>query len=277
MGEALMPEAVASGRFIEALSPSVRQAAAIARALEGQVANEPKTGEPSAVKAALTIADTAVQEALLVTLLQTFPNVVLSAEEETPSVDLFEGNGPGRVVIDPIDGTLHSFLEGRGPYATIIGLADDRGYQASIVALPREGIFFDATRGGGVFRARARAQRKQWTAERNGARVLVHHEMPDIVTNALREKGYEVVYGCGGAVSIAPMMNGFCGGLRIAPETISIRGRVGLLIAREGGAVVTTETGAPFPLGLDEPARGLVLAVGDEDHRALREAVQLAF
>jgi len=272
-----MPHTPLPERFVAKLSPTVRQAAAIARALEGQVANEPKTGEPSAVKAALTIADTAVQEALLVTLLQALPDVALSAEEETPSVESFPAHAPHRVVIDPIDRTLHSFLEGRGPYATIVGLAGDAGYDAALVALPREGIFFDAVRGGGAFRARARARRRPWLAERNGARVMVHHEMPRVVLDALRAADYEVVFGCGGAVSIAPLMNGFCGGLRIAPQTISIRGRVGLLIAREGGAIVTTETGSPFPESLDEPARGLALAVTMDDHARLRAALERAF
>ena len=51
--------------FISALAPALQQAASIARSLEGRVANRPKTGESTAAKAALTIADTACQEALL--------------------------------------------------------------------------------------------------------------------------------------------------------------------------------------------------------------------
>ena len=52
--------------FVRALAPALRQSASIARALEGRVANRPKRGEATPVKAALTIADTASQEALLV-------------------------------------------------------------------------------------------------------------------------------------------------------------------------------------------------------------------
>ena len=65
--------------FVSALSPAIRQAASIARALEGRVANRPKDGELTDVKAALTVADTASQEALLVPLLEHFPQVELEA------------------------------------------------------------------------------------------------------------------------------------------------------------------------------------------------------
>ncbi len=263
-------------QFVEVLSPAIRQAAAIARALEGQVTNEPK-GAESPVKAALTIADTASQEALLVPLLEYFPDVALSAEEDTPTADLFPVESESRVVIDPIDGTLHSYLEGRGPYATMVGLAVHGRYEAALVALPREGIFLDAVRGGPVRRARPRANPKPWRAENRGRRVLVHHEMPKPVCAALEAVGYEVAFGCGGAISVAPLLGGFCGGLRLAKDTISIRGRVGLLIASEAGALITTESGDPFPDDLATPARGLALAADPSDLEALQSALSRAF
>ncbi len=58
--------------FVRVLAPAMAQAAAIASALQGRVPNVPKPGAKSAVKAALTIADTAAQEALLVPLLANF-------------------------------------------------------------------------------------------------------------------------------------------------------------------------------------------------------------
>ena len=263
--------------FVEVLSPAIRQAAAIARALEGQVANEPKTGAGSAVKAALTIADTASQEALLVPMLEHFPDVSLAAEEDTPTVEAFQSQGTSQVVIDPIDGTLHSYLEGRGPYATMVGLAVEGRYEAALVALPREGIFLDAVRGGPVRRARTRAKSKDWVAAARGRRVLVHHEMPKVVVAALEQSGYDVVFGCGGAISVAPLLKGFCGGLRLAKDSISIRGRIGLLIAAEAGALITTESGEAFPDDLDTLARGLALAAEPADLEALQSALRKAF
>src|SRR5262245_60349956 len=130
--------------FVRALAPALRQSASIARALEGRVANRPKRGEATPVKAALTIADTASQEALLVPLLEGFPKVRLAAEEDTPSTLQFPDDGPELVVIDPIDGTLRFYLEGMGPYAVMIGLARERVFEAALVALPREDLYFDA-------------------------------------------------------------------------------------------------------------------------------------
>ena len=80
--------------FVRLLAPAMAQAAAIASALEGRVPNVPKPDEQSAVKAALTIADTAAQEALLVPLLAGFRDARLEAEEDTRSIALFVGERP---------------------------------------------------------------------------------------------------------------------------------------------------------------------------------------
>ena len=149
--------------FVRALAPALRQSASIARALEGRVANRPKRGEATPVKAALTIADTASQEALLVPLFEHFPSVRLAAEEDTPSTACFARSGPELVVIDPIDGTLRFYLEGRGPYAVMIGLARDGAYDAALVALPAKSCTSTPSA------ARARASRG--AARRRGLRA----------------------------------------------------------------------------------------------------------
>ena len=56
---------VALGDFVLHLDPAVRQAAALARRLEGLVPNRPKDDEATAVKQALTAADTSAQELIL--------------------------------------------------------------------------------------------------------------------------------------------------------------------------------------------------------------------
>ena len=101
--------AIEVAAFLDALKPAVRQAAAIAQALEGRVANRPKVGEETPVKAAMTIADSAAQEAILVALHEHFPDVALRAEEDTPTAHAFPADGEETVVIDPIDGTLHAY------------------------------------------------------------------------------------------------------------------------------------------------------------------------
>ncbi len=261
--------------FVAALGPAVRQAAAIARALEGRVANRPKRGEKRAAKAALTLADTAAQEAILLPLFERFPYVRVEAEEETDGVRRFPARSDACVVVDPIDGTLHSYLEGRGPYAVMVGLAIEERFQAALVALPREGLFFEAVRGHGARSARAGGPLREARLHTTGNRVLVSHEMPEAVQRRLRDGGWEVVFGCGGAISIAPLIPGVRAGLRLAPagSSISRRGRIGALIATEAGARVRGADGAPFPDELAAPARALLVARSEGDAETLAKAL----
>ncbi len=101
-------------------------------------------------------------------------------------------------------------------------------------------------------------------AQTQGKRVLVSDTTPAAVRDALQAKGHETALASGGAISIAPLLPGVCAGLRfsnrLSPTGISVRGRVGLLIAREAGAVVGSAEGGAFPEGLDEPADTLVVA-----------------
>ena len=253
------------------LAPAMEQAAAIAAALEGRVANRPKSGEATAVKSALTVADTASQEALLVPLLARFRAARLEAEEDTHSVARFTGEADAmRIVIDPLDGTFHFFLGGRGPYAVMAGLAIAGRYEAALLALPREGLRFSALRGRG---ARDGAGRRAVLA-RSGSGVLVSDGVPEAVVERLRAEGFEVGLGCGGAVAVAPLVPGLRGGLRIAaPHSISTRGRIGALIAREAGARVESASGEPFPDVLEAPAPCLVVADAPEVAAALRRAL----
>ena len=261
--------------FVRVLAPAMAQAAAIAFALEGRVPNVPKPGARSPVKAALTIADTAAQEALLVPLLADFRDVRLEAEEDTHSIPLFSGaRGDARIVIDPIDGTLNFYLGGKGPYAVMAGLALDGRYEAALVALPREGWFFEAVRGAGATRVGA-GSREAASRSRDGRRLYLSDGVPDEVAERLCARGFEVQRACGGAVAVAPLVPGVRGGLRVAKQgTISTRGRIGLLIAAEAGAHVETAAGAPFPTSIDDPADALVVASDAEIAAELRSALR---
>jgi len=262
--------------FVKVIAPAVRRAAALARELEGRVANRPKTGEPTAVKAALTAADTAAQEEILGTLLDHFPDVRLRAEEETPTVADFPEEADASVVIDPIDGTLRFYLEGHGPYGVMVGLAIENEYEAALVALPREQYVFEAVRGEGARFGRCDGIAHPLQLERSGRRVLVSHDLGRAAVEVLRSRGFEVQPACGGAISVATLIPGVCAGLRVAtndPPNVSIRGRIGAMISAEAGALVCCETGAPFPRDIDAPARALLVAVDREDLGVLEEAV----
>jgi fructose-1,6-bisphosphatase/inositol monophosphatase family enzyme len=264
--------------LLRVLSPAVRQAAAIARALEGRVKNRPKPGETSDVKQALTIADTAAQEALLVPLLEHFPELRLEAEEDTPSVARFSGAADALVVIDPIDGTLHYYLGAAGPYAVMVGLALAGRFEAALVALPREGLFFEAVRGCGARASRAGGRPRRARLHPQGRQMLLSNTVPEAAVEHLRAHGVEPRSGCGGAVAVAPLVPGVRAGLRVAPGApgVSIRGRIGALIAREAGARVCTAGGEPFPEQLDAPASALVVAASDGDVRLIGVALRAA-
>jgi len=273
----LSPE-VDPAEFVELLAPAMRQAASIARALEGRVQNTPKLDEPTAVKQALTVADTATQEALLVPVAEHFPSVALEAEEDTETARRFARSGRVRVVCDPIDGTLHSYLRGEGPYGVLVGLERDGRYDAALVALPREGLFYDAIRGGGARACRAGGEPGAAKLYELGTRVLVSHGMPEPVFEAVRAAGFEPLPACGGAVAIAPLIKGVRAGLRFgtAPEGVSIRGRIGLLIAREAGLHVRALGLREFPDDLTTREPGLIVARDPGDLPVLAAALELA-
>jgi fructose-1,6-bisphosphatase/inositol monophosphatase family enzyme len=262
--------------FVRTLAPALEQAAAIAAALQGRVPNVPKSGESTAVKAALTIADTAAQEALLVPLLARFRAARLEAEEETHSVELFTGAAAShRIVVDPIDGTLHFYLAGRGLYAVMAGFAIEGRYEAALVALPREELRFEAVRGRPPRRGRLGEPMAPVRCTADGRRLLLSDGVPDAIEARLRADGFETERACGGAVALAPVVPGVRGGLRIAKyATISARGRIGTLIAREAGALVETGTGEPFPDSLDAPATSLVVASDRETAAAIQAALR---
>jgi hypothetical protein len=112
----------------------------------------------------------------------------------------------------------------------------------------------------------------------DGDRVIVSHEMPEPVLERLRASGLEVAFGCGGAISVAPLVPGVRAGLRLAtgPRGVSVRGRLGLVIARAAGARVESAPGVPFPEDVSAPARALAVAAEPSDLAVLHEALAAA-
>lgn len=266
----------AYSEFSALMMPALIEASRLARSLEGRVHNNPKLEEATAVKQALTEADEATQEVILQALLEHFPNVSLAAEEDTVSVARFPETSNAQVIIDPIDGTLHSYLEASGPYAVIVGLVVGGRYDAGLIGLPREGLCFEATRGRGarIHRPGRTPQAARVSVE--GNRVLVAHNTPVGVTSWLAARGYEAIPACGGAVSVAPLIPGVRAGLRWAPgeKGISIRGRVGALVALEAGAKVCGIDSEFFPDDPDTPASALLVGSDDDDIALLRGAFE---
>jgi fructose-1,6-bisphosphatase/inositol monophosphatase family enzyme len=272
--------------FLELAVPAVRQAAGIARALEGQVANRPKAGEATPVKAALTIADSAAQEAILAPLADGIPSVMLRAEEDTPSVARFAREGDHLVVVDPIDGTLHAYLEGSGPYSVMTGLAAEGRYRASVIALPREDLLVYGRLGEPVavesLSLNGAGEREEPSGLRAaageaapGRDVLVSQGVSQGTIERLRAADYNPRFGSGGAIAIAPLLDGVCAGIRVSrgPEGVSIRGRIGVMLARSAGCAVAGEEGE-FPDDLWSRSETLLVSRDDEGIASLRAALR---
>ena len=137
--------------FVACLAPALHSAAGLARDLEGRVANRPKAGEASPVKAALTAADMAVQETLLVALHAELPGVVLEAEEDTPTAARFAKEGSAVVVVDPIDGT-REYVEGVPDFALSIALSVGGEPALAVLLNPARDDLFTSIRGDGAWR-----------------------------------------------------------------------------------------------------------------------------
>lgn len=265
-----------SGRhFVETMLPAVRHAASLAQMLEGRVKNEPKSGSSTVVKAALTLADSIVQETILVQLLKHFPDVALFAEEDTPTVNAFPKESAHTVTVDPIDGTLYAYLERKGPYAVMIGLAHENRYIGSLVALPRENLLFSATdKSSTIVRALDDQHGEVARVTSDGKKILVSHGVPEVSLEILRNFGLEPTYGCGGSIALAPLIPGFRGGLRISPTTegVSIRGRIAASVLRSAKGFMACEYG-DFPNSLSKPAMALCSAASESDLVVLQRAL----
>ncbi len=264
--------------FSISMTGVVRRAGEIAEALRGRAQNHPKLSESSAVKQALTEAVLRVQEEILQALLQDFPDCSLAAEEDTPSVSLFSSEAPATVIIDPIDGTLRSYLEGAGPYAVIVGLVLAGRVHAALVAVPQEGIVFRGAVGNGVQGILGAGEARDIRVRADGRRILVSHTLEGKLLRALEAEGFEVEPACGGAIAVAPLIPGVCAGLRLVASSaeggVSIRGRVGVLLAREAGAHIRGDAGREFPLDLESPNWSLRITANEEDQARIERALE---
>ena len=183
----------------------------------------------------------------------------------------------GHGSLTPLGQTQRGVGPGREP-GLLLGLVVRGVYQAGLVALPREGLFFGGAVGGGATWNRARGDERPARIQERGNRVLVSHGMPAPVCVELEARGFDVVFGCGGAVSVAPLIPGIRAGARYAAgsQGVSLRGRIGLVISREAGAIVTDADGRAFPDDMDTPANTLVVAGLSEDQAALQAAFAAA-
>ena len=261
--------------FVEAMTLPVRQAMAAVRWLEGRVANRPKLEELTPEKAALTDGDCVSQEILLVALHAHFPWVEIQVEENTPSTALFRESGPSHtVVIDPIDGTLR-YLRGDGPYAILVGLECEGRVEAAIVALPQSQVLLRAIRGAGAEISQAGAPFRRAVAAGRGQTLLVSYGLPNEVRTRLEAMGHDLVTAAGGAIGVAPVLEGTAGALRLttAPEGLSRRAWISALPTLEAGGAVEGIDG-DFPEQYTPGVLEVVVGPSKDAVARLREALR---
>ena len=271
-------QSISPREFVERMTLPVQQAMAAVRWLEGRVRNRPKVDELTPEKAALTDGDCVSQEILLVAL------------RAYCAVDLGDGRRghadrrgvrcrTGRaetVVIDPIDGTAR-YLRGDGPYAILVGLEREGRVEAALVAVPQFGVLARAVRGGGVEVSIGDAAFAPVRAKRSGAQLLVSHGLPQDVRARANAALLKPIVAAGGAIGVAPLLDGCCGGLRIAADAtgVSRRAWISALPTLEAGGCVESLVGPlpeRFETGRRRRARRRERGRGREASRAARLA-----
>jgi fructose-1,6-bisphosphatase/inositol monophosphatase family enzyme len=138
-------------QFVRLFRIAALQAGAVARHLQGKTRTESKGGGTPEAQA-LTAVDLATQDVILHLLHAEMPEVAMDAEEDTPTVALFEPADAQRalVVVDPVDGTLN-YIRGSRDYAVMGALLREGRYTAAVVHFPVHGTSYWAVRGEGCF------------------------------------------------------------------------------------------------------------------------------
>jgi fructose-1,6-bisphosphatase/inositol monophosphatase family enzyme len=253
-------------RFVASFRLAARQAGALAMRLQGEVVAGTKPGQETAESAALTVADLAAQDVVLLALHEALPGIAIDAEEETDSVELFAPAAAGRpiVVVDPIDGTLN-YSRGSPDFAVMAALVVDDRYEASVVHFPRRQVTFWARRGGGSWRAGPGGAAEP-VSVRPAARLLVSPDVGERVRAGLAggEQSVELSR-CSAVDACAPVL---------APPAAALsaggpdrRRAVGFLVTLEAGGVVLLADGSGWdrrdPRGLPPEACGCHAVAAD--------------
>ena len=225
-------------RFVQTTRVAALQAGAVARRLQGQVANRGKrTSSGTPESEALTAADLAAQDVILHLLADAFPGIRIDAEEDTDTVELFGSDPDTRleIVVDPIDGTL-GYVEGSEDFAVMAALIDGGRLAAAVVAYPALARLFWAIAGEGCFAQPAGEQPRHVVLHDAPSRVLVTPRTPPAWLSALAAGGYEVEpCRCSAVSSAAPVLGRGCS---VYHGRADRRRTIPLLLTHEAGGVV---------------------------------------
>jgi fructose-1,6-bisphosphatase/inositol monophosphatase family enzyme len=238
-----MPEAGESiGReFVDAFRLAALQGGTVAKRLQNYVPRESKDGR-TPESAALTAADLAVQDVILLLLHHFFPDAAVDAEEDTETLTLFPQPRAGTplIVVDPIDGTLN-YSRGSPDYAVMGGILDQGRYEAALLYFPEIGEMYWATAGGGCWRYRGQGRKPlQIRIGPMPNRAMITPNVPEKWRRRLREMGLEVAVSRCSAVDASAPVSGRAA-VSVSVGRPDRRRSLGYLLVKEAGGAVFME------------------------------------
>lgn len=257
--------------FIDVFSAAATQAGAVARHLQGEIGDRSKTGEETPEAAALSAADLAAQDVILLRLGEALSDVAVDAEEDTATARRFPRPAPERplVVLDPIDGSL-AYLRGSPDYAVMGAWIEGGVYRASLMYFPAWRETYWAVRGGGCYRRPDGGEAGRVSLGELPPRILVPPPTPRGIHQRVAELGYRVeVSRCSAIDTAAPALGRAVGSANADPP--DRRRAIGFLLCVEAGGAVLFEHG--HWRGEDPEAEGFAgtaHAVADSADRAAR-------
>ena len=195
-------------RFVQTMLLATEQAGAVALHLQGHVLAREKDGTTSPEAAAVSAADLATQDVLLLALHHALPEASVDAEEETEAVGLFPPPAPDRplAILDPIDGSLN-YLDMSADYAVMAAWLERGVYRAAVVQFPAWKETYWGIEDGGVWHRRQGAPARRVTLpEPRPPALVVSSSLPPETRDALGRLGLELVRTrCSAVDSTAPI------------------------------------------------------------------------
>jgi fructose-1,6-bisphosphatase/inositol monophosphatase family enzyme len=263
--------------FVSQFRAAALQAGAVARSLQGEVRRRSKPADGGPEGEAISAADIACQDVILLRLAERFADVALDAEEDSAAVGAFAAPSPGRplLVLDPIDGT-HNYLRGAREYAVMAAWIEHGFYQASVVHFPAYHVTYWATRGGGCWRQDDGGPAVPVSAAGPPRRLLVPPRTPRAARRRLGGLGYEVAVSRCSAVDAAVVALGEASAAvaLMAPDR---RRAIGFLLSVEAGGAVVFDHGpwaGEDPLGSGRSLEAHAVAATGEHAARLLAALE---
>jgi fructose-1,6-bisphosphatase/inositol monophosphatase family enzyme len=265
----------ATARFLDRFRLAARQAGRLAVHLQREVSNIGKPGRSREAEA-LTAADLAAQEVILLLMHDAFPGVAVDAEEETAMVSRFPAEQEALPVIalDPIDGT-YNYARGSQEYAVMGGWLEAGRFLAAVVHFPAWERTCWASRQGGCWLEQGWSSPEPARPQGASDVVLVPPHVPDRWRRRLQEEGFHLQTSrCSAVDATAPVTGRGAASVSVGPT--SRRRPTGLFVSLMAGCTVLGGDRAwqgEDPPAFFRPEEPVVLAADGDLAQRIRSAL----